>query len=221
MFKYEKNPKIIQKLSKQAVQDKAEFAHLNSVEKQVAIQILISYGDCSILDQLRFSTGAVEKALEILDDEYDLLCDSRAVVCGLKQKYLKDEPICLISKASVISQAKSNKHTRSMVAVDLWKPFLSESIILIGKESTALSRLLELLEENKDKEKNKKPALIIATPVGFAGATESKDYLWEKHEALGIPCITLLGTQGGSDLAITAMNTLLQIHHKKLNPKEN
>lgn len=215
MFKFEKDPKKIQQLSIQAVKDSSDFSKFSPAEKEIAIQMLIGCGDLSILEQLRFSTDAIEKAMEILDDDFDLLCDSETVVCGLKQKYLKNEPICLISKASVISQAKSSKHTRSLVAVDLWKPFISESIVVIGKESTALSRLLELLEGNKDEENNKKPALIIATPVGFTNAEESKNYLWENHQDLGIPCITLLGPRGGSDIAVTAMNSLLKMQHNK------
>ncbi len=214
MIKYEKNPKKIQTLSSQAVQDNSDLSHLSAAEKQVAVQMLIASGDVSLLEQIRFSEGAIDKALELLDEDFDLLCDTENVACGIKQKYLTDEPICLINKASVISQAKSSKHTRSMKAVDLWKPYLSESFIVIGKEPTALFRLLELLEETKNDENQKLPSLIIATPVGYTGASESKEYLWQHQEEIGIPCITLLGNRGGSDIASTAMNTLLKMHQE-------
>ena len=213
MIKYEKDPKKIQKLSIQAVKENSELDHLSTYEKEIATQLQIASGDATLIEQLRFSEGAIEQALEALDEDFDVLCDTESVACGIKQKYLDDEPICLINKASVISQAKSSKQTRSMVAVDLWKPYLSESFVVIGKEPTALFRLLELLEKNRDDEL-KKPRFIIATPVGFSGASEAKEHLWEHHEKLEIPCITLLGSRGGSDAATTAMNALLKLHQE-------
>ncbi|GAA0420979.1 hypothetical protein GCM10009133_31770 [Cocleimonas flava] len=211
MIKYEKNPRNIQKRSLKTIQESAELSHFNNNEKAVALQMIAAAGDVSLLENIRFSKDAIDIALEALKEDFDLLCDTDNVACAMKQKYLKDEPICLINKASVISQAKSNKHTRSMEAVDLWKPYLSDSIIVIGKEATALYRLLEVLEELKDEDNFKKPSLIIATPSGFTGAVESKNYLWDNHEQLDIPCITVLGSQGGSDVASAAINTLLKI----------
>ncbi|MEE9310381.1 MAG: precorrin-8X methylmutase [Cocleimonas sp.] len=210
MIKYEKFPQKIQINSTQFVKESVGLEHLSLDEKQIARQMSVVCGDLSILENTRFSEGAIEKALEALDEDYDLLCDTATVACALKNKYLKEEPICLINKANVISQAKAKKHTRSMTAVDLWKPYLPESIIIIGYESTALFRLLEILEGIS--ENSKKPALIIATPVGFGGAEVAKQYLWDNCEKLEIPCITLLGTRGGNDIAASIMNKLLQMH---------
>ncbi len=215
MIKYPKDPKKIQLNSLKLVKEGFDLGHLSLLEKEIARQMAINCGDISILENIRFSTNAVGKALEALDEDYDLLCDTETVACGLKEKYLKDEPICLINKANVISQAKSNKQTRSMTAVDLWKPYLPESIILIGNEPTALFRLLEILEEIKDKNNGKKPALIIATPVGYSCAEEAKQYLWDNCEKLDVPCITLLGARGGSGFASTIMNKLLQIQKNR------
>lgn len=217
MIKYEKSPQKIQSSSVEFVKDNFDLEHLSLPEKRIARQLAISCGDISILENIRFSEDVIDKALEAMDEDYELLCDTPIVISGLKNKYLKNEPICLVNKANIISQAKSNKQTRSMLAVDLWKPYLPESIILIGAEPTALFRLLEILEEIKDEDKDKKPALIIATPVGFTDAEEAKQYLWDNYEKLGIPCITLLGTRGGNDFASTIMNTLLQIQRSREN----
>ena len=214
MIKYETDPLKISQKSVELIKEHLSFDHLSEIEESIAIKMIQSCGDLNILENLRFSVTAIEAALDVLSDDFDLLCDTETVSCGLKTKYLKDEPICLMNKANVISQAKAKKQTRSMIAVDLWKPYLPGSIVLIGNESTALFRLLEILEEIDEDDNEKKPALIIATPVGFVGAPEAKKCLWENHEKLGVPCITLLGTRGGSDLTATAINTLLQIHAK-------
>ena len=215
MIKYKKSPQKIESSSIEFVKENFDLDHLSLPEKRIARQLAISCGDISILENIRFSEDVINKALEALDEDYELLCDTPIVISGLKNKYLKNEPICLVNKANVISQSKANKQTRSMLAVDLWKPYLPDSIILIGAEPTALFRLLETLEEDEDD--NKKPALIIATPVGFTGAEEAKQYLWDNCEKLDIPCITLLGSRGGNDFASTIMNTLLQIQRSRVN----
>jgi len=58
-----------------------------------------------------------------------------------------------------------------------------------------------------------KPALIIGMPVGFVGAAESKQALWDCHQRLGIECITLLGREGGSAVSAASCNALLRCHH--------
>lgn len=220
MLKYEKNPKIIQKLALKAVEDNSDLSHLSPLEKELTEQIIIASGDLTIVEDLRISEGAIEKAFEALDEGIDLLCDTDMVAAGVKQKYLADEPICLINKANVISQAKSSKLSRSMVAVELWKPYLADSCVVIGRESTALFRLIEILQESKEEENPRIPALIIAMPVGCFGASESKEYLWNNRENISIPCITVLGNRGGSDVATMTMNTLLKMHQARTEEKD-
>lgn len=220
MLKYEKNPKIIQNLALKAIEKEADLSHLNLLEKKLAQQILISTGDMTIIDDLRISEGGIETAFEAFEEDFDLLCDTEMVAAGIKRKYLNDQPICLIDKANVISQAKSSKHSRSMVAVDLWKPYLADSFIVIGQEPTALFRLLELLNDKKSDDNFKKPTMIIAMPVGCSGASsESKKYLWEHRKEIDIPCITILGNRGGSDVATTTMNMLLKMYQASLESK--
>ena len=209
MIKYETNPLKIREKSSRTIKDLISLDHLSEDEQLLAIQMIQASGDISMLNDLRFSESLIENTLNTFSKDYELLADSHTVICGLAKKYLPNEPICFIDKASVISQAKSNKKTRSMTAIDLWKPYLAGSIILIGSEPTALFRLLEMLED-AEKNKNILPSLIIATPAGFSGALEAKERLWEVHEKLGISCITLLGTKGGSHLAQAAINTLFK-----------
>jgi precorrin-8X/cobalt-precorrin-8 methylmutase len=96
-----------------------------------------------------------------------------------------------------------------MVAVDYWHNDIAGSIVLIGNAPTALFHLMELLEQGE----MEKPALIIGMPVGYTGAAESKQYLWDHYQTLGVECIVLLGTRGSSTLAATAMNALLSHYY--------
>ncbi len=71
----------------------------------------------------------------------------------------------------------------------------------IGNAPTALFRLLELLDGGAPA-----PAAILAFPVGFVGAADSKQALIEAD--LDIPYLTLRGRRGGSALAAAAVNAL-------------
>ena len=74
-------------------------------------------------------------------------------------------------------------------------------MVAIGNAPTALFRLLELLQKGAPR-----PAVILAFPVGFVGAAESKEALIEA--GLDIPFLTLRGRLGGSALAAAAVNAL-------------
>ena len=91
--------------------------------------------------------------------------------------------------------------TRSAAAVDLWCPNLDGAVVAIGNAPTALFRLLELLGDEVAP-----PAAILAFPVGFVGAAESKQALIDA--ALEVPYLTLRGRRGGSALAAAAVNAL-------------
>jgi precorrin-8X/cobalt-precorrin-8 methylmutase len=51
-----------------------------------------------------------------------------------------------------------------------------------------------------------RPAVVLAFPVGFVGAAESKEALIAAQA--GIPYLTLRGRRGGSALAAAAVNAL-------------
>ena len=50
-----------------------------------------------------------------------------------------------------------------------------------------------------------RPAAIIGCPVGFVGAVESKDALWEAQPT---PCCIVKGRLGGSAITVAALNAL-------------
>jgi precorrin-8X/cobalt-precorrin-8 methylmutase len=121
---------------------------------------------------------------------------------------LKTEPLCFLNHPETASLAKQTQETRSMAAVKQWQGLLKDSVVIIGNAPTALFRLLENIESGAEK-----PALIIGMPVGFVGAAESKQALWDCHQALGIECITLLGREGGSAVSAATCNALMRCNH--------
>ncbi len=108
--------------------------------------------------------------------------------------------VCTLNDRRASHHGRETNNTRSAAAVDFWDD-LGGSICVIGNAPTALFRLLERLDEGADK-----PALIIAIPVGFIGAAESKAELADNPR--GSDYVTVRGRRGGSAMASSMVNAL-------------
>ena len=202
---YETDPQEIEHESFRRIRALTDLDGLSDAEQQVAMRVVHSLGLPGVATQLRFSAGACAAGIAALERECAILCDVEMVRHGITRRMRTIEPLCFLNDERVPELARERAETRSMAALELWQPWLDGSLVLIGNAPTALFRLLELIEDGVSK-----PALIVAMPVGFVGAEESKQRLWDSHAALGIECITLLGRQGGSAVTAASCNALLR-----------
>ncbi len=169
----------------------------------MARRVIHACGMPGVLKNMRYHNDVARSARHALADDCRIFCDCEMVMHGVIKKFLPDNVslVCTLNDDKTPTLAQQNKTTRSAAAIDLWGSSLNGAIALIGNAPTALFRLLEkVLDENA------KPAAIIATPVGFVGAAESKQALIE--HAVGIPYFTVTGTQGGSAMAAAALNAI-------------
>jgi len=204
-FAYEINPQAIEQESFRQIRALTELNHLSPEQQQVVMRIVHSVGMPEVSDQVRFSAQACERGLRAIAEKKAILCDVEMVRHGITKRMVSSAPLCYLNDERVPPLAKAKGETRTMAALEFWQQDLAGSIVLIGNAPTALFRLLEMIEQGAPK-----PALIIGMPVGFVGAAESKQALWDVHEKLGIDCITLLGRQGGSAVTSATLNALLR-----------
>jgi len=101
----------------------------------------------------------------------------------------------------VPAKARELGNTRSAAALELWRPHLAGSVVVIGNAPTALLHLLDMLDAGAPR-----PALILGFPVGFVGAKESKAML--AQDSRGVPFVIVAGRRGGSAMAAAAVNAL-------------
>ena len=202
---YEHNPQAIEHESFRQIRELTDLSKLSKDQQQVAMRIVHSLGLPDVAEFVRFSANATQSGREALANQNAILCDVEMVKQGVTKRMIEHEPLCFLNDPQVAILAKKQGETRSMAALSLWTNSLEGSIVLIGNAPTALFRLLEMIEQGAPK-----PALIIGMPVGFVGAAESKDALWQAHKALGIECITLLGRMGGSAVTSASCNALLR-----------
>ncbi|WP_261841415.1 precorrin-8X methylmutase [Aliamphritea ceti] len=204
-FEYELNPQAIEQESFRQIRQTANLDGFSREQQQVAMRVVHSLGLPEVADLVRFSEGACESGMAALANNCPILCDVEMVKQGITKRMIEREPLCFLNDERVKGLAKERGETRSMAALEFWKDYLDGSVVVIGNAPTALFRLLEMIQQGAPK-----PALVVGMPVGFVGAAESKDALWEVHKELEIPCITLLGRQGGSAVSAASVNALLR-----------
>ena len=207
-FDYEINPQAIERESFRQIRELTKLDKFSREEQQVIMRIVHSIGLPALSEHVRFSDNACQQGLKALAENKPILCDVEMVKQGVTKRMIKHEPLCFLNDKRTAQLAADKGETRSMAALSLWQEQLEGSIVLIGNAPTALFRLLEMLEAGCPK-----PALIIGMPVGFVGAAESKQALWDHHQRLGVDCITLLGREGGSAVTSATCNALLRCNH--------
>ncbi len=210
-FDYVIDPVAIEQESFRQIRQLTKLDGLTQPEQQVVMRVVHSIGIPEVAAQVRFSDNACENGLKALADHAPILCDVEMVKQGITKRMIQQEPLCFLNHKGTQQIAKEKGETRSMAALELWRPHLAGSVVVIGNAPTALFRLLEMIEQGADK-----PAVIIGMPVGFVGAAESKEALWQVHQKLGIECITLLGRQGGSAVSSATCNALLRCNRGEI-----
>lgn len=202
---YEIDPQAIEKDSFRQIRELTALERFDRQQQQVVMRIVHSLGFPGVAECVRFSPRACEQGMAALANNAALLCDVEMVKQGITKRMINQEPLCFLNHPQTAIAAKQSGETRSMAALTHWQRHLKGSVVIIGNAPTALFRLLENIQQGADK-----PALIIGMPVGFVGAEESKQALWEQHQALGVECITLLGRMGGSAVSAATCNALLR-----------
>lgn len=174
-------------------------------------RIIHTTGDPSLESSIAIHPKAIACGLEALKEGATVITDVEMVRAGIAKEKLKSlggSVECFLNSPEVPEQAKAWGITRSMTAFRMNAERLRGSIVAIGNAPTALVEVLRLAKNPETR-----PALIIGIPVGFIGAKESKDLLWERQE---FPSITVLGTRGGSPVAATVVNALIYAILKQL-----
>ncbi|MEG9861010.1 MAG: precorrin-8X methylmutase [Parvularculales bacterium] len=204
MESYLRDPEAIMRLSFERLQKTYEWSSVTPSLRSIAQRLVHACAMPDIVPDLAWQGAVVEAGHDALRAGRPILADCAMVEAGITKRMLPThtDVLCFLDDPTVPDLAKKNGTTRSAAAVDLWQPHLEGAIVAIGNAPTALFRLLELLREGAPS-----PAVILAFPVGFVGAAESKQALAQEG-TLETPWLTLLGRRGGSSLAVAAVNGL-------------
>ncbi|MFB6302718.1 MAG: precorrin-8X methylmutase [Haloferacaceae archaeon] len=79
------------------------------------------------------------------------------------------------------------------------------AIAVVGNAPTAALALADCIADGT------RPAVVVATPVGFVKAAESRERVREVAADHGVPAVTNVGRRGGSGLAAGLTNELVHV----------
>lgn len=154
-------------------------------------------------ENLVFSPGAVEIALEALRNGVTIVTDTSMAAAGINKRSaaaLGVEVRCFIADPDVAEEAKGRGITRSAVCMERAAALGRPVIAAVGNAPTALIRIKELADEGRFR-----PELVIGVPVGFVNVVEAKEMIL----GTDIPHIVARGRKGGSNIAAAIVNALL------------
>ena len=203
-YEYVRDPETIYRMSSELVAAATDVAALPSDLATLAYRLVHACGMPDIVGDLRWHGSPVGIAGRALRAGACVLVDCEMVADGVIRTRLPaaNTVLCSLNDPRTREIQQRERTTRSAAAVELWRDHLPGAVVAIGNAPTALFRLLETLTDAPEL----CPATILAFPVGFVGAAESKLALVEA--GLDIPFVTLLGRRGGSAMAAAAVNAL-------------
>jgi len=198
---YLRDPEAIYAQSFATIRAEADLSRLPSVLHTAAIRMIHACGMTDLAADIVGDPHVVDAVREALALHAPILCDSEMVRAGIIARNLRgNEIIVTLNEPPVADAAVQLGTTRSAAAVEFWRDRLAGAIVVIGNAPTALFHLLDMLEAG-----DPRPAAIIAAPVGFVGAAESKERLMDES---AVPFLTVRGRRGGSAIASAAFNAL-------------
>ena len=198
-----RDPAVIYEASFATIRAEADLSALDPALHQAAIRMIHACGMPELAADIIGDPAIGPAVRTALAAGARVLCDCRMVASGIIRRALPagTELVVAIDDPRAAARAAAHETTRSAAAIELWRDRLSGTIVVIGNAPTALFQLLDLLAAGAAP-----PAAIIAAPVGFVGAAESKAALADA--GLGVPFLTLRGRRGGSAIAAAAFNAL-------------
>jgi precorrin-8X/cobalt-precorrin-8 methylmutase len=177
---------------------------------EIVVRIAHTTGDVTFGTEHVISEDALAAGVEAARAGCHIITDVEMVRTGIRREWadkLGCAVECFLNDTEVIAEAARSEATRSELGMRRAGELLNGALVAIGNAPTALFELLRMIEEGRVR-----PALIIGVPVGFVGALESKQALYDS----GFPGITNLSERGGSPIAAAIVNGILALAMRPL-----
>ena len=172
----------------------------------VVKRVIHTTADFDYAGNLRFTEGAVDRAVEALRGGASIVTDTNMAKAGVSKTALTKlggQVHCFMAEEEVAAAAKAQGTTRAAACMEKAAREYPGAVLAVGNAPTALLKLCQLLEAGL------RPALVVGVPVGFVNVVESKERIFAACEKYGVPCIAAMGRKGGSNVCAAICNALL------------
>jgi len=168
-------------------------------EDRIRQRCVIATGDTSFAELLRFNNDPVNAGINAIRNGASIFTDIRMAQVGITKREHKCPVRCVLDEGADI--AEKTGVTRTSAGFIALEDELEGAIIVIGNAPSAALTVCRMIENGLS------PALLVATPVGFVNAAESKELV----RTLAVPSITCVGTRGGTPVAVAVVNELVEM----------
>lgn len=186
-----------------------EFVPDETLADRVRQKAVHSMGDIEFQHLLRF-TGSDEDApiragARAVLDEQPIVTDITMAKAGITSRGHDCEKRKAIGNgAKLAAETGMTRTAASVLELDRQGAY-NGAIAVIGNAPTAALTLADCIEQGT------RPAVVIATPVGFVKAVESRERVRKVAAEHDMPAITNVGRRGGSGLAAALTNELIHV----------
>jgi precorrin-8X/cobalt-precorrin-8 methylmutase len=171
--------------------------------ERIIKRCMIATGDTAFSELMRFNNDPINAGIEAIKSGAPIFTDIRMAQVGITKRGHKCEIRCVLDEGLDI--AEKTGVTRTSAGFMALEDELHGAIIVIGNAPSAALTVCRMIEAGLH------PALLVATPVGFVNAAESKELV----RTLAVPSITCAGTRGGTPVAVAVVNELVEIVLRK------
>jgi precorrin-8X/cobalt-precorrin-8 methylmutase len=168
-------------------------------EDRIRQRCVMATGDPAFADLMRFNNEPVKAGILAIKKGATIFTDIKMAQVGITKRGHNCDIRCVLDAGNEI--AEKTGATRTSAGFLALEKELPGAIIVIGNAPSAALTVCDMIERGL------KPGLLIATPVGFVNAAESK----ERVRALLVPSITCVGTRGGTPVAVAVVNELVEM----------
>lgn len=168
-------------------------------EDRIRQRCVMATGDPAFAELMRFNNEPMKAGFEAIRRGATIFTDIRMAQVGITKRGHNCDVRCVLDAGGDI--AKRTGATRTSAGFMALEKELDGAIIVIGNAPSAALTVCDMLERGL------RPALLVATPVGFVNAAESK----ERVRALDVPSITCVGTRGGTPVAVAVVNEMVEM----------
>ncbi|MEH2459163.1 precorrin-8X methylmutase [Nostoc sp.] len=170
-------------------------------EYEIVRRVIYSTADFEYKSLIRFSERALQAGAAALAARSTIVVDVPMVQVGIAYEIQNTFANPVYCSMEALTRPQKEK-TRAAWGIETLAKRYPEGIFVVGQAQTALTALVDLIEAEEIR-----PALIIATPVGFVNVDEAKERL---RDSL-VPHIIIDSRKGNAVVAAAIVDGLVDL----------
>jgi len=198
---FEESLNIVRGMLKEVLKE-VPIGHAKIIER-----VVHATADLDLVRLIVISDGALEAGVRAIKSGANVVADVKMVAVGIDAARVSKfggRVVCYMedARASKLASEAGLTKTAAAMRLAIIDGVVNGAVVVIGNSPTATFELVRAVESGEVR-----PALIIATPVGFVNSAEAKEAVMR----LDVPFITVRGFKGGSPVAVAVFNALLTL----------